>query len=71
MANVTKNSHSMMLLKGSGENDMLFIIVESRTETWGNKIGIFLKRDVDDLYLTTSQLFLLKQDLSSNGDLSN
>lgn len=41
----------MMLLKGSGENDMLFIIVESRTETWGNKIGIFLKRDVDDLYL--------------------
>lgn len=47
MANVTKNSHSMMLLKGSGENDMLFIIVESRTETWGNK----MKRDVDDLYL--------------------
>lgn len=27
------------------------IIVKSRTETWGNKIGIFLKRDVDDLYL--------------------
>lgn len=25
--------------------------VESRTETWGNKIGIFLNRDVDDLYL--------------------
>lgn len=51
MANVTKNSHSMMLLKGSRENDMLFIIVESRTETWGNKIRIFLKRDVDDLNL--------------------
>lgn len=30
---------------------MTCFTVESRTETWGNKIGIFLKRDVDDLYL--------------------
>lgn len=51
MVNVIKNSYFMMLLKGFGENDMFFIIVELRIEIWGNKIGIFLKRDVDDLYL--------------------
>lgn len=60
-----------MLLKGSGENDMH----SCRIKDWnkGKRIGIFLERNVDDLYkyLTTSQLFLLKQDLSSNGDLSN